>query len=329
MAYKRITNVGSTTTNLGHFGRAGLPVSLTVVPVFPTDAPDAQQARLTDSTVRSFTVRGRMAKSYAGVKEVIVQFDKEAGESYFLVNDDTVKFRIETGGGVVCEAEFNEKHQMAALAMRCQARNAGEARTVFFTTVRPWLDYLCFLADVPYHIDQLSIVDEVHHVQVVEVVHEEISKVISAGAVQFSFILAPYLAMYREAKNSTSVIYKFLCYYKVLEGVFGGLQATLMKSAAKNRASKAVLAHRVPPPGEFDDYDAEQMTYVGKSVQKFKDEYLTKAYRDAVAHFTLDDGTSLNVSDFAIIDRYAKVLPMLETCCRVTIGNLHTFLAQP
>lgn len=257
-----------------------------------------------------------------------MQFDKETGGSYFLVSDDTVKFKIASATGVVCEAEFNEKNQMAAVSMHCQARTADEARAIFFETVRPWLDYLCFLADVPYHIDQLSIVDEVHHVQTVEVVHEELSKVISAGTVNFNIALAPYLAMYREGKNSSSVIYKFLCYFKMLEGVFGDFQPKLMKAAVAEGIPTDTLSHKVPTPGQFDNCDVEQMAYVGKSIQKYKEMYLTKAYRDAVAHFKLDDGTSLNASDFATIDRYANVLPMLENCCRATISNLHTFLSQ-
>ena len=56
--------------------------------------------------------------------------------------------------------------------------------------------------------------------------------------------------------------------------------------------------------------------------------YLTKRYRDAVAHFVLKDGTTLNVSDLRLIDKYVNILPIVESCCRKAIGTLEHFLSQ-
>jgi hypothetical protein len=327
MPIKTITDPGVTSATLDQFGRPGLPARLTIVPVFKDDSSEASLNRRTDQTNRPFHVRARLAKALKSPSEIIVQFDAETGSSHFIAGEGTA-YEISTESGVKCVAELNSRRELAAVSFRCNARSSGEARLAFHNIARPWLDYFCYLADVPYHIDQISIVDEVHHIQDVEVVHAEIPKQLGTGAVKVSAFLVPFYAMYREGKNSTSVLYKFFCYYKILEGLLTMLQAKLKKEA-KNKGLLAVeLVHLVPPPTSLEAYDSKQQSYIGKSMQLFMNEYLTKRYRDAVAHFTLKDGTSLNVSDLQQIDRYVNLLPILENCCRSAISNFEEFLTR-
>jgi len=43
--------------------------------------------------------------------------------------------------------------------------------------------------------------------------------------------MKPVYAMYREGKNSNSCFYGFLCYYKIMEGLLGGMRANAFARA--------------------------------------------------------------------------------------------------
>ncbi|WP_133117939.1 methylamine utilization protein MauJ [Burkholderia ubonensis] len=327
MPIKKITDTGQTSTTLDQFGRAGFPSRLTIVPVYKDETETMSRARVNDTSARSFHVRARLAKAMTHPKGIEVNFDAETGGSFFIASTGEA-YEISTTNDVKCTIELNSRRELAAVSFRCDAYSSGEARLVFHNVVRPLLDYFCYLADVPYHIDQISIVDELHHIQDVEVFHSEISKVLGTGATPVLGLLVPYYAMYREGKNSTSMIYKFFCYYKILDGLMTALQPKLKKAAKAAGISSESLVHLVPEPTEHDFYDSKQMEYVGKSMQLFMSEYLTKRYRDAVAHFVLKDGTTLNVSDLRQIDKYVSILPIVENCCRKAIGTFEHFLSQ-
>lgn len=327
MAIKKIKDVAKTSTTLDQFGRPGFPTRITIVPVYKDETETMSHARARDTSVRSFQVRARLAKAMTPPKGIEVNFNAETGGSFFIANTGDA-YEISTTSGIKCTIELNSQRELAAIGFRCDARSSGEARLAFHNIVRPLLDYFCYLADVPYHIDQISIVDEVHHIQDVEVFHSEIAKILGSGVTPTLGLLVPYYAMYREGKNSTSMIYKFFCYYKILDGLMTALQPKLKKAAKAQGISSESLVHLVPPPTEHDFYDSKQTEYIGKSIQLFMSEYLTKRYRYAVAHFSLKDGTTLNVSDIQQIDKYARILPIVENCCRESIGTFENFLSN-
>jgi len=72
--------------------------------------------------------------------------------------------------------------------------------------------------------------------------------------------------MYREAKNASSDFYRFLCYYKILEGLLGPMRADVYKRAATKgleiRAPKQLVPAGSELPGAL-------RSYAGKPIKVF------------------------------------------------------------
>lgn len=140
-----------------------------------------------------------------------------------------------------------------------------------------------------------------------------------------SLEMAPVYAMYREAKNSHSDFYKFLCYYKILEGLLGPLRANLFARAQRSAVALPKPKDAVPAS---PDIPARFRDYVGRSVKAFVDSVMTPEFRNAVAHFATDDGAILNMSAPTHIDKYADILLISELCVRTVVASHTTLLAH-
>src|SRR6185369_17266433 len=104
--------------------------------------------------------------------------------------------------------------------------------------------------------------------------------------------LKPVYSMYREAKNADSHFYKFLCYYKIMEGLLKPMRASVMVRAKEMGVAVQHERDLVPDDANLAN---DLKEYVGKSMQAFFDSFLTVNFRNAVAHFVSDVGT-LDVS---------------------------------
>jgi hypothetical protein len=136
--------------------------------------------------------------------------------------------------------------------------------------------------------------------------------------------MAPVYAMYREAKNSFSDFYKFLCCYKILEGLLGTLRARVFVYARDRNIELERPKEKVP---DLPEISPRFQTYVGKSIKAFFDEVLTPQFRNAAAHFVTDDGEILNMSSPDHIGSYAEILFVTESCVRTTIEVHEKLLA--
>ena len=130
--------------------------------------------------------------------------------------------------------------------------------------------------------------------------------------------------MYHEALKSNSDFYKFLCYYKVLEGLLGPMRADVFKTAREQGLKLTRGVEFVPD--STDIVDANYRAYIGKSVKKFVDDVLEPRFRNAVAHFIPDQGAVLHMSDPSQAEEYASVILVCELCVRVVIANHEALL---
>ena len=148
---------------------------------------------------------------------------------------------------------------------------------------------------------------------------------VNSHARQVIIEMAPIYAMYREAKNSQSNFYRFLCYYKILEGLLGKFHFGAMRHARKLGMSLSFAKALVPDSHDFKD---TQKPFVGMPLKKFFDEVLTPKYRTAVAHFITNKGEVLNMSDPVHLNAYADILPVCELCAREAVANHEALLQQ-
>jgi 2-hydroxychromene-2-carboxylate isomerase len=131
--------------------------------------------------------------------------------------------------------------------------------------------------------------------------------------------------MYREAKNSESDFYRFLCCYKLMEGLLGKMRADVVARA--KAAGVSVQKERNVVPND-EHLAAELRAYVGTSMKAFFDQVLTARFRNAVAHFVTDDGIVLQMSSAAGLSAYASLALITDLCARELVASHERLLAQ-
>lgn len=137
--------------------------------------------------------------------------------------------------------------------------------------------------------------------------------------------LAPVYALYRDAKNSHSAFYSFLCFHKILDGLLGTMRANLRTRAAKKKIELTPRRELVPDAAEIRP---AFKAYVGKPIKTFFDDVMTPQFRNAVAHFITKDGSVLNLSSPQEADRYNSILYISELCVRAVIQGHEAWLAE-
>jgi hypothetical protein len=136
--------------------------------------------------------------------------------------------------------------------------------------------------------------------------------------------LGPVFAMYREAKNSHSDFYKFLCYHKMLDGLLGSLRSSVNARARKQGVDLAKRRDVVP---DHPEIAPAYRVHIGRPIKSFYDDVLTPQFRNAIAHFITKDGAILNLSDPSTIAKHSEIMFVSELCVRKMIES-HTELLQ-
>jgi len=304
-------------------GPGGIRGDLHVLAIMPDEKrPDAE--RLGDKTARRFRVSARLSKVPAASGDLKGDFTAEDGASYFVSPEQIHLHRVDTPGGRFDVAK-NANREMALVTFDCTARDVGEAQATFANAVYPVLDHLAFMANVPVHIAALRVEDLNNNCTTLT--YTAPYKPVSVGsfAQQFALDMQPVYALYREARNASSDFYRFLCYYKILEGLLGKMRAAVYQRAKTLNRTLVAARDRVP---ECDDYPDGLKDQTGKSIKHFLDSVLTPEFRNAMAHFATDDGTVLLMSDHAHQLRYANIMLITELCVRTVIANHETLLRQ-
>ena len=221
------------------------------------------------------------------------------------------------------EIKKNNNGEMSLVQFECTATSTTDARMKFQSVVLPFLDYLSYLANCPVVVAMLRVKDLKND----STTYRYVSPYRKATVNPYTNILfselAPVYAMYREAKNSNSDFYEFLCYYKIVEGLLGTLRANVF-SRARGAGITLKRTKEVLPDSEH--LPNRYRAHVGKPIKAFFDEVMTPQFRNAVAHFATGDGTILNMSAPEHIDNYAEILFVCELCVRTVIQSHETLL---
>lgn len=297
-------------------GPPGVIDHLYVVPTFENETRSDEE-RLSDNTPRKFRVTARLARNYDVQPNININFNEDAGDSLFVVPEKTAQMKFEALG-----SEFfffpNSEKRLSTVRLDCTARSRDEARQLFQRIVGPALDHLAYLAHSPLHIVQVTVVDELHQISSSDILSPYHVVTLNPGAGKVPGPLAPVYAMYREATNSTSPFYKFFCLYKILEGLLKKLRGKLYEEAKQIGIALPPLDAKVP---HYPDIPDEQEKYVGKSITRFFDEFLTARFRNSMTHFISDEGAVLNVNEMEGIERYSTVVHITDLCCREVISH--------
>ena len=299
-------------------GPPGIITHLDVVPIFSHDEGiSAGENRLKDTTRRRFRVTARLARNYDIQQNINFAIEEGSGDSLLSFPQDAAYLKVDTRDGQFVIFPNNER-RCSTVRFDCTAQTSEEAQRLFHKMVAPALNHLSYMANVPLHVVQISVVDEVHHISSTDVLCPYPVVVLNSGIGKVRSQLWPVYAMYREAVNASSPFYKFFCFYKILEGLLKHLQGNLYTEAKRKNITLPSLQAKVP---KYEGIPEDQKPYVGKSVTRFFDEVLTNCFRNSMAHFISDEGAVLNVTNAEEMERYSSAVHIADICCREVIRH--------
>lgn len=319
----RPENSPSIELSADQFGPAGIKEELHILAIMENEQR-IDTDRLNDQTKRVFKVLGQLVKNPPAAENIKGDFSTEDGGSYLVMPETAVMSRIRCAEGMF-EIKKNAAGEKSLIEFECDAKSTTEAKQKFRAAVLPFLDYLSYISNCPIIIGIVRVEDTKNDLISIEYVSPYRKTVVNPHNANLYTELSPVYAMYREAKNSHSDFYKFLCYYKILEGLLGKLRANLFSRARSESIDLSRPKEIVPSSTEISD---TYKVYIGTPLKSFFDNVLTPKFRNAVAHFNTDDGTVLNTSSPEHIASYSEVLYILELCVRAVINSHEELLKE-
>lgn len=280
--------------------------------------------RLHDKTQRFFKIAARLAKAPQPTGNIQGDFRPNDGSSYIQIPPDYVMSRVRCPDGMF-EIKKNELGEQSLIEFECEANSLIEAKAKFMRAVMPFLDYQAFLANCPLFITTVRVEDATNLRTSIDYTAPYRTVVINPHIKFLPPELEPVYALYRDAKNSHSTFYTFLCYHKILEGLLGTMRANLRTRAAKKMVELTPRRELVP---DTEEIPQTFRNYIGKPIKAFFDNVMTPQFRNAVAHFIAKDGSVLNLSSPEEADRYNSILYISELCVRVVIQGHEGWLAE-
>jgi len=304
-------------------GPSGIPCQLHVLALFPNEVR-RDEDRLNDKSPRAFKIVATLAKSPSTNERIDGDLKRDDGASYIMAPPGVEKIQLSGSGGSL-QITKNQADELSFVECECVADSIFTARCLFQRAVLPILDHLAYLNNCPILIDKISYNDPKNGCQTVDFIGPYHKVPISKTVTVLQEKMRPVYSLYREAKNSFSDFYRFLCYYKILEGLLNSLRADYVQTAKAAGIDIKIPRQLVPDHPELQDHLRE---HVGKPLKAFFDNVLTPEFRNAVAHFGTTDHGVLDMSDPLHLAKYAGMIHISELCARVAIADHEALLSN-
>jgi hypothetical protein len=291
----------------------GSPLFLTIVPIFKGEGDDPGAA-VTDHSLRRFIVIGLLSKQptivgHAG--RVDADFAPDDGTCYLKTCPGAAAQRFDTPLGSFV-AKPTKSGEMGLVEFECDATNSHEAKQKFVEVASLGLDHLSYIYNVPMVVTTIKVFDPKHQSTYIAFSAPYKSGVIKDHDATLYIEMKSIYAMYREAKNATSEFYRFLCFYKIMEALFGKARGRVVRQL-KAKGVAINTANDLVPDDPYLPLHLKE--HVGKTIKWFYDNVLANQFRNAVAHFATEHGT-LDVSSPAEIDKFASMAFVADLCVR-------------
>jgi hypothetical protein len=317
------TEAPSATIPSDRLGPPGVAGVLVVVAIMEKETR-RDEDRLHDGTLRPFKVFARLGKTALVAENIKGDFGPEDGESYIILPPETLAGRVRWSGYMM-EFRKNSKGEKSLVEFQCTATSLREAKAGFHRFALPFLDHLAYAMNCPVFLQAVRAEDVNNQVQSIDYVSPYQKAPVTQPLTEIPVELAPVFSMYREAKNSHSDFYKFLCYHKILDGLMGTLRASVNTRARKQKVE--LTRRRDVVPNHPEIAPAYRM-HIGTPIKSFYDDVLTPQFRNAIAHFITKDGAILNLSDPATLSKHSEIMFVSELCVRTMIRSHLDLLLQ-
>jgi hypothetical protein len=295
-------------------GAPGVRGALTII-AHKENETRQDKDRLGDTTERKFKVSTRLTKYPVSSGDFRGDFTALDGSSYIQIAPDQTHLVITCPIGEF-RIDKNAGGELSMISMDIDAQTMQAAHDHFLEAIGPTLDHLSYLANASIITSLVRVIDDTNDVQELYCISPHRPFVLGSIIRSLKAELLPAYSIYREAKNSNSVFYQLLCYYKIIEGL-QKLRDKAIRRARKANLDLRPLVEKVPP---HEDLAPGLQPWVGKSIKSFFDTVLTK-HRDRVAHYILKEGTMLHISSPAQQAFYADMVFACELCARVLIRS--------
>ena len=279
------------------------------------------EERLNDQSLREFEVHATLIKDKINFFDTIGSLTKEDGQSFFQLPEKAKEIIVESTFGKFI-FEKNNKSELSFIKYKCDCSNWNEAFNKFYEGVAPFLDFLSFSANCPVSIEKMICWDRKNDSFAVNYIVPYSNNIIQPFLEELHNEMKPIYALYREAKNNKIYYYKFLCYYKILEGIYTHLRPEFMKAIKQNGISINTIKESLP---NNDKLEKVHKTLIGKSIKFIYDNFLTKEFRNVVAHYFIQDSNVLNVSDYRTNKKFNSIILLSELCSRVVIETQNQY----
>lgn len=307
----------------GALGAPGAPIQLTILAIMPNEHR-SDASRLHDIESRAFRVDMLLIRSIGFLDEIKGDFTVEDGSSHVRAPMGTTVLKVATPGGTFT-IHLNARGELALISMGVDATNATEARNLVQDATAPFLDHLAFMTGTPILTGITRIQDENNQATTLDLVAPEQKIILNPGEQSLFEELSPIYALYREFKNTVSPFYRLLCAYKIMEGIYGVLRK-IARERAKQLGTKLNIPKEVVP--DHPDIARDLRYLIGKPIKTVCDNILQKRYRDAAAHFLVQEAEVLKVSSAVERSKFADMAFLCDLCAQIVIRNHEQALAQ-
>jgi hypothetical protein len=252
------------------------------------------------------------------------ELDPTLGTSFFKPRSGLLDYSIRTPFALY-KLVTNALGEFSGASSRLRANSIGEASSIFLRGIVPFLDHISYIANVPLIIERVQCTDEKNAVQSFAYTTPYMEVAINPHESFLHYEMMPVYALFREAKNAESPIYRFRCYYKILEGIFRHLRPQLYRVAKEKSISLTSMREVIPDESHI------RVSYpdiIGRPIQEYFERDLTSDFRDPAAHFILDPNEFLSISDPVVTNKYIDILWPAEICCRTVIAQQEQYFTQ-
>jgi hypothetical protein len=220
---------------------------------------------------------------------------------------------------------------LGKLVFELDAESNQAAETEAYGSLAPFLSAWSINADIPIHVETIQVTNLTTHVSYLRVVTPHFEMNFPGGIHPFfADDFCQYASIYREALNTNSVFYRFLCFYKIIESLIGkrGREAKARKDAGQDPRRTyevipekpdellALLRRLYPWRTMWDEMAIGQIfppEVRGEKVTSVRDKHF-RPLRLGIAHALLDKGEITVVLDKM---EYVQAVNKWSALCRV------------
>lgn len=325
---------------------------ITMVPVFPpgdprnTNAPKGMPGKYQVTVV--LCRPGRFE-----VGERMLNFsDRLAGDSHIAITrpavvpnvmPDAIGIRIRAqtdAGAFTFDGKPNTKGYLGKLASEpFDAQNFDDALKKAYHAVAPSLSNWSAHLDVPVYVAQIDAIELRTGAASTQLLTPPLEAAFAVeGEPKLESEFRYYAGLYREALNSNSPAYRFLCFYKIIEGLHLRRSRLAKEARASGREPQRFEFEEVPSESsalrpwlnaiyglrEWSQLTVDQVLpsdIRGRRFGQIIESKLTPL-RNEVAHGILDSGElGMSIDDMLKLERVNLWLPLTRTIARRMLKN--------